>query len=256
MKPALIDRLLKPKVLFCTYAVLIFAAYMQPLDQSLFTPNLVGNTPPPFFVGLYLATWVAPSLPALIALLTQVGSRQIPSVFAKLFTFLLVAAGLCLTLAVGVFSLFSDTQILHGLTLTIAVASSILIWSGDDGKPRPSRVAKLGISVSTIAALWSLMTVPMILGQARFIADGSTYCIAHHSRNSPVETLHELRGFSFYTEKTGYKSTSEWFFHGLMIVDHLEGQKFYNWSPRRWRFDLVARPNLLFEPVSNVCVPN
>ena len=229
---------------------------MQPLDQSVFTPNRFGRTLPLTIQGIYLVTWLAPVLPLILAGLVLLGLRLIPSAVAKTLAAFSVTAGLFLTLASGAFSLSSTTQWLHELTLTVAVASSFLIWSGRDGELQPSRTAKLGIAAATIAALWSLMTVPMIRIQAHVIADGSPYCIAEHSPDSPVETLHELRGFSFYTTNTGYKSTSEWFFHGLMIVDQPDGHKIYNWSPRRWRFDLVARPDILVEPVRDVCVPH
>ncbi|WP_172978460.1 hypothetical protein [Ruegeria sp. THAF33] len=161
-----------------------------------------------------------------------------------------------LTLFGMVLSLGSDTQILHGVTLTTAVAASFLFWSGSGGQPQPSLVAKIGISIGTIAALWSLLTVPMILVQAHFIADGAPYCIAEHSKNAPVEAVRDLRGFSFYTTATGYKSTSKWYFHGLMIVDHPDAQRVYNWSPGRWRFDLVERPDAMLVSVRNVCVPS
>lgn len=246
----------KLTVFFCAYAALIFAAYMQPLNQSVFTPNSVGNGSLTFVLGVYLLAWVAPALPALIALLTLAGLSQIPAHYARWLAVSAMVVGLLLTLASGVFSLFSGTQVLHGVTLTIAVASSFLIWSGRDGKAQPSRLAILGNAVSTTAALWSLLTVPMILIQAHYIAAGSPHCIAYHLPNSPVETLHELRGFSFYTENTGYKSTSEWFFHGLMIVDHPDGLEVYNWSPRRWRFDLISQPDVLIAPVRHVCVPS
>jgi len=205
---------------------------------------------------MYLCAWLAPVIPLVVAGFVLMGIRQIPARLANVLAVVSLAAGLFLTLASGVFSLFSTTQQLHGVTLTIAVASSFAIWSGRDRNPRPSRIAKLGIAGTTITALWSLLSVPMILIQSYAVADGSPYCIAHHSPGSPVEAIYELRGFSFYTVATGYKSTSEWHFHGLMIVDHPDKQRIYNWTPRRWRFDLVERPDVLIEPVRNVCVPS
>ncbi|WP_298853373.1 hypothetical protein [uncultured Ruegeria sp.] len=86
-----------------------------------------------------------------------------------------------LTLASGVFGPFTDIQALHGISLTIAIASSFLIWSGRGHKPQSSWAAKVGISVSTLTALWSLFTVPMVLIQAHMISNGAPYCIAEHA---------------------------------------------------------------------------
>ncbi len=229
---------------------------MMLLNQSVFTPNQFGRTPSSPIQIMYLCVWLAPLIPLIVAGFVLKGMRRIPAWLAKLFAGVSLAAGLFLTLASGVFSLFSTTQLLHGVTLTVAVASSFLIWAGHDHDADPSWIAKLGIAGTTIAALWSLLTAPMILIQSHAIADGSPYCIAHHSPDAPVEAIHELRGFSFYTEATGYKSTSEWYFHGLMIVDHPEEQRVYNWSPRRWRFDLVERPDVLIIPIRDVCAPS
>ncbi|WP_109313411.1 hypothetical protein [Ruegeria sp. AU67] len=234
--------------------MLIFIAYMQPLDPQLFEPNTDRKALLLFIQGLFLLVWLIPAAPMCIGGLALLGMCPISRLLAVFLAISSVVIGLLLTLASGVLALFSDTQLLHGISLTIAIASSFLIWSGRDGKPNPSRTAKIGISISTLIALWSLLTIPMLLFQARLIADGSPYCIAEHSENSPIEALHELRGFSFYTTKTGYKSTSEWYFHGLMIVDHPDDQRVYNWSPRHRRFDLVERPDALIEPVRNVCV--
>ncbi len=229
---------------------------MQPLDGSVFEPDRFGRSRPLFIQIMYLSAWFAPAVPLILAGCASLGMRVIPAMLARVFVVISVAAGVILTLASGVFSLASTTQLLHGVMLTISVASSFAIWSGQDGEPCPSQKAKLGIASATIVALWSLLTVPMILVQARVITDGYPYCIAEHSENSPIEALHELRGFSFYTTATGYKSTSEWYFHGLMIVDYPDEQRIYNWSPRLWRFDLVERPDALIIPVREVCVPS
>lgn len=234
---------------------MMFLAYFQPIDPSAFEPNQFGSGPPHWIQAVFLTTWFAPIVPLFVAGLALMGMRLIPVTLAVTLGAVSIAAGLFVTVASSAFSLGSDTELLHGVSLSIAVGSSFLIWSGDKGKPRPSRFAKLGILVTTVTALWSLSTVPMILTQARHIAAGSPFCIAHHAPNSPIEALHELRGFSFYTVSTGYKSTSEWYFHGLMIADHPEEQRVYNWSPRRWRFNLVERPDTLIEPVRNACVP-
>ncbi|WP_170326843.1 hypothetical protein [Ruegeria arenilitoris] len=205
---------------------------------------------------MYLVVWIAPAVPLILSAMTLTGLRGIPTFLAHTLFAVTLLFGVFFTIASGVLSLFSTTQLLHGFSLTMALGFGFLIWSEQDGKVRPSRFAKLGMAVSVIPALWSLLTVPMILIQTRVIAGGSPYCIAEHAENSPIETLHQLRGFSFYTAETGYKSTSEWYFHGLLIVDDTAEERIYNWSPRRWRFDLVERPDALIKQVTNLCVPS
>jgi len=246
---------MKFKLLFCLYAALVFVAYFHPLDLSVFSTRN-GKTYPHLIVVMYLSGWAAPMLPAFIACCSLLGLNRFSPFQAKLLATLSVVAGLFLTLASGVLTLFSVTQALRGLTLTIAVASSFLIWSGKDDRAQPSLWAKACLSVATLAALWSVLTVPNILLQARWIADGSPYCIAHHRRDTEVRSLPEMRGFSFFTTNTGYKSTSKWYFHGLLIVDRQGEQMIYNWSPRRWRFDLVTKPDVFVIPVRDVCVPH
>lgn len=247
---------LKYQILFGLYAALVFLAYIQPLDMTVFEPDQNGNRAPVWVQGAYFSAWIAPAMPLFFAGYSLMGMRQIPVGYVRFFALFSLAFGLLLTFTGLMFSLGSDTEILHGVTLTIAVASSVLIWSGSVEKPPPSRVAKTGIFVGTLAALWSLLTVPMILVQSHIIADGSPYCIANHSSNAPIEALHELRGFTFYTNATGYKSTSGWYFHGLMIVDLPSEQRVYNWSPGRWRFDQVEQPDILIAPVRNACTPS
>lgn len=236
--------------------MLIFAAYIQPVNPYLFEADADKKALLFLFRGLFLSLWLIPAIPAFIGGFILLGMKPIPRLLARFLAGISVVLGLFLTLASGVFGPFTDTQALHGTSLTIAIASSFLIWSGRDGKPQPSRVAKVGILVATLIALWSVLTVPMVLVQARLISNGAPYCIAEHAENSPVEALFELRGFSFYTTKIGYKSTSKWYFHGLMIVDNPDEQRVYNWSPRRWRFDLIERPDALLKPVRNACVPS
>lgn len=246
---------LRHPTLFLSYAILVFVAFFHPLDPSVVT-SLQTGTGVSFWVSmLFLLAWLAPTIPLTLAGLQLVGMRSITARLASVLAVVTVAVGLFLTLASTVFSLGSDTQLLRGTSLTIAIASSFLFWAKGEGGASTSNWAKLGLSLAALAALWSVLTIPMIKIQSRIIADGSPYCIAHHDQNSPVQALAELRGFSFYTEATGHKSTSRWYFHGLLIVNHPEEQRVYNWSPRRWRFDPIERPDLFIQPLRNACIP-
>lgn len=147
--------------------MLIFAAYIQPLDPYLFEADTDKKARLLLFQSLFFSLWLIPAIPAIVGGLALLGMFPIPRLLARILAGFSVVLGLFLTLASGAFGPFTDTQALHGVSLTIALASSFLIWSGLNGKPQPSWAAKIGISVATVTALWSLLTVPVVLVQAR-----------------------------------------------------------------------------------------
>ncbi|WP_120633398.1 hypothetical protein [Ruegeria sp. EL01] len=246
---------MKIRVLFSVYALLIFAAYFEPLETRVF--DLLDKYDS-FFVSIavavYLLVWFAPLVPTLIVSLIWIGLRTIPNPLAYVLSFATFAFGLFVTLIFWFFEASPTSTLLvlsHGFTLSTAVASSILI-SAD----KPPRLAGTGIVLSAIAAVWSLKAVPVTTVQAARIANGAPYCIAHHRLNSAISSPLELRGFSFYSTRTYLNSNTNWHFHGLMVVQRVDEFEFYNWSPRRLRFDRIQNPDLYEAPVRNVCTPD
>ena len=149
----------------------------------------------------------------------------------------------------------SDLVWMHGVILTFAVASSAVVWGG----PLENRLAAFfgyaGLVVSAAAATWSLLSVPAVILQSNTVSNGSRMCVAHHLPSPDIGSIWELRGFRFYTTATGYKRTSNWYFHAIMAVDGPEGRQYYNWPPRKFRFDLIERPERLMVPVWGLCDP-
>ncbi|MEO1159577.1 MAG: hypothetical protein AAFW74_03845 [Pseudomonadota bacterium] len=144
--------------------------------------------------------------------------------------------------------------LLHGCALISGVAGAILWITAKRPAGWITVPARALVAVSVLAACWSLASIPAALTQAGMIADDRPFCLAHHG-SGPVTSIADLRGFRFYTDKTGYKSTSRWYFHGTMTVRGPEGDLHYNWSPRRFRFELIESPQLMHARVNNDCDP-
>jgi hypothetical protein len=125
-----------------------------------------------------------------------------------------------------------------------------LFWIGREGL-KPSAIPAIG-------AVWSLASVAVVLVSVHRLADGAPFCLAHHGYHSTVvESVWELRWFSFYTTETGYKDTSTDYFHGVLAVETPKGDKIYNWSPRGMRFDPIDRPHLFRNPsLMSPCSPS
>ena len=112
------------------------------------------------------------------------------------------------------------------------------------------------VAAVTAGAFLSLLGAFVVVGQSALIADGRPYCVARHDAERAVRSLGEVRLFSFYTTATGYKSTSRWWFHGVLTVDDPTGTRYYNWSPRLFRFDRIERPYVQLQPVTDLCEPS
>jgi hypothetical protein len=147
--------------------------------------------------------------------------------------------------------------LIHGFALTFGVIAGLFILSMDNIQAPPFRfwlfcLFPLG------AALWSLTAVPVVLMQARIIAGDGAFCIAERTNegNQEIRNLWGLRGLSFYTTLSGYKTTSSWYFHGILRVKAAEGKiQSYNWSPGYMTFQRIENPHLLMVNPSNACRP-
>ena len=108
---------------------------------------------------------------------------------------------------------------------------------------------------ASAVAVWSLSVAAIIAISAQRIGDGRPYCLARHGDPGAVETLAALRGLSFRATRSGYKSTSNWFLHGILIVETGTLPEVYNWSPRRLRFDRLTEPGHLIVDPRGTCQP-
>jgi hypothetical protein len=109
--------------------------------------------------------------------------------------------------------------------------------------------------------LWSLSTGASAAYQASGIADGRPYCIATTTAAipgqdyGPIRSLEELRGVRLYTWATGYKSTSSWYFHAVLIVGIEQPLQYWNWSISRSRFEPFVEPAGFHASVKQACQP-
>ena len=144
----------------------------------------------------------------------------------------------------------------HGLSLTLAVSASILMLATQN-RSKPFKTAPVILLLAPLAvALWSLVSGVAVVWQANRLADNHAFCVAAHDHSAPIRTFAQLRGLSFYTTASGYKSTSRWYFHGLLIVKTDTGKDYYNWSPRRMKFQQIKHPERFKISPLNVCRPH
>lgn len=117
------------------------------------------------------------------------------------------------------------------------------------------RLALATAAFPIVIAIWSLGSGAAAASGANLIADGRDYCVAGHG-GPPVRSWAELRGVALYTDRAGYKSTSRWYFHAVLLVDDADGGASFNWSPRRLRWERLEYPERLIEPVRGSCEPS
>jgi len=167
----------------------------------------------------------------------------------------------CLPLALSaiLFSGPGDTRLAFHLAALLAanLAALHLLLRRLRGRfrRRPAiSIAALGFV--TLASAVSVSHAGAVWGDARRVAEGDPFCLAwHDTKGAPVRWIGDLRLSRFYLTKTGFKSTSRWYFHGVMIVRRASGDAYYNWSLRHLRFDRVADEASFFARVAGSCDP-
>ncbi|MET3598427.1 hypothetical protein [Martelella mangrovi] len=238
-------------ILLPATAALILVGFIQPLDQKGFVDLM--------FIGrvVYLLDWSAPILPAAMVLLRFARPRPASPALVWPIAIIVFLIGLSLTFFSSAFAsnLSLPLMVTQGSVLSLAVASGILSLAIGHSNSNTARLAMSGMVLSAVAAIWSLLSVPAAVFQANQTAASHPFCIAHHGSSADVDSLWDLRGFSFYTTATGYKSTSTWYFHGILIVEGNDGLQYFNWSPRHFRFDRIDHPERYIASLNNLCVP-
>lgn len=201
------------------------------------------------FGGVLAFVDLVPALPLLLALAGLAG-KHIGWGVALGVTLVSAIPAAVLTLGASYDSGGGGTIILlEGLALTLGVWGMLWCLAG---KAALGRVLH---GVAVLAALWSLATPFMVMRSAGQLAGGAAICIARHEKDRPITSWAELRGVSFHTDRSGYKDTSAWFLHGVMLVDRGQGIEAWNWSPRTMRFDRLERPGDLVVTPLGVCQP-
>lgn len=74
--------------------------------------------------------------------------------------------------------------------------------------------------------------------QASWLSAGQPYCISSDGARgyTQIDSIFDLRGTNLFTERTGYKDTSRWFFHGVLAVQVGDRSIYWNWSKKWTRF--------------------
>ena len=156
----------------------------------------------------------------------------------------IAALGALMFLVSGFFSLFAGPGALHVFLFGFA------IWASTSGiAARSSGTGALRMGAAGLVAFWSLVAMPVTAVQAIALADGQPYCLAIHGLGPA--SLTDLHGITFRTDRTGYKDSSRWYFHGILM----SAGNVWNWSPRPMRFDGVGRPDGQLEDPRDACVP-
>ncbi|WP_319774544.1 hypothetical protein [Breoghania sp.] len=144
----------------------------------------------------------------------------------------------------------------RALALALSSLALLRLLTSAPSPAPSSRLAWTMIGIAAAISVWSLAGMIWISYSASAIAGDRPYCLAFHSREvKPVRSFSELRYFSFFTTYSGYKRSSHWYFHGVLIVNAKEGRQVYNWSPRRFAWDRVHNPEILLENPVSACDP-
>ena len=222
-------------------------------------PDSVGNQDgiPIYWHILFSATALVPVIPILFAGLRFGLNKPLRSyVTIPILLAVLIFGGL-LTVVLAAFSGAGAVIVLiHGSSLTVAVAASVHLLARDATKGDVKSFAGVALIYPAVVALWSIAASIYALGHAHFLANGRNYCFAEHAAMRQLQSPLLLRGLSFYTTATGYKSTSRWYYHGLLIIDRDGDPQVYNWSPRRLHFDRIENPKGHIAGIEWACTPS
>lgn len=234
-------------------SALIFAGFIQPI-----APGFMAERVNILVRVAYFLSWSAPLVPAATVLMRLAMLRPASLSLVWSATIIAFLTGMVLTLFGLAFAsaLSGPLLLTQGSVLSLAVASGILWLASGQINRGATRLALAGMALSAAVAVWSLLSVPAVVFQAHQTAAGSPFCITHHNSSSVVNSLWDLRGFSFYTTASGYKSTSTWYFHGILIVDGDDGLGYFNWSPRHFQFDRIDHPERFIASLENLCTPS
>lgn len=200
---------------------------------------------------------ISPLLPVSIALINLVARGPLNKSLTMGFAILFAIGGTLISLLVAAVSgVGTSIVLIHGLSLTVAVSVSPLLLSAPPGLRALISGPFLALIGPMVVALWSLTSMIAIAWQANSLSENRPLCLALHSHDTDgIESFAELRGLSFYSTLSGLKSTSKWYFHGILIVDSAGKREVFNWSPRRMMFNKVEYPDRYTASPLNVCAP-
>ena len=190
-------------------------------------------------------------LPLLLALLRAATSRRLPPWLSTILMIGITGLGVAITMLSAIVGAGSNLTIANGLILILGITAMVRHLE----RAGQCRTAFKGLAIAAFGAVWSLGAGLAAGIGAVTLAGDAPYCLATQSLAGPVQSLAALRGLSFYTNQSGYKSTSHWFFHGILIVADPQGDTYYNWSPRHLRFEGLSNPDRQIASPLHICTP-
>lgn len=235
--------------------IILLGFFPRPADMDFASAFGTKNT------GVYLtklAVQVSPAIPLVLCLIYAFSIFRLNIAWTITFSVIIGLVGALLTLSVAAFSGPGfEIVFAQGTSLTLAIVGGVLLLTAKLDEWAKTRVmAVSGLTAGILAALWSLFSAVSVVYQTVQLTQGLPFCLAYHSNEiAEIEAFSDLRGFSFYTTKTGYKDSSSWFFHAVLIVDTENEIRLYNWSPRNLRFYPVKLRSRLIIPIGNSCLP-
>lgn len=244
--------------LFWLEAGLIFAGFMpRPADLNFFvsTDGDSLSTPSWFSLSDVFSVLVGivqlmPAAPLAVGLWLALCGPCLPAALATFLAGMSLWIGWALTLVTCAFAGPGATlTFLYGGTLTVAIWASLALLSKAAPSARRQRRVRAALALASLAALWSLAAMAVAQISAKRIAAQRPYCLLRHDSFSPADP----RGFFSYTSASGYKDSSTWYFHGLLLIETASGPAVYNWSPRRLRFDPIAQPEVFTAALPTAC---
>jgi hypothetical protein len=124
----------------------------------------------------------------------------------------------------------------------------------------PQVIRGMAVAVILGVSAWSWAVMAAAWRSATQLADGAPYCIAVSSGGPedyvPIASALRLRGSQFFTEHSGYRDASRWFFNGVLVVRGPDGPRFHNWSYRAWRFEPLPGDGTRFiARLDRACTP-
>jgi hypothetical protein len=124
----------------------------------------------------------------------------------------------------------------------------------------PRVIRGMAVAVILGVSVWSWAVMAAAWRSATGLADGAPYCIAVSSGGPEdyvvIPTALRLRGSQFFTEHSGYRDQSRWFFNGVLVVQGADGRRFHNWSYRSWRFEpLPGDGSRFIARLDRACTP-
>lgn len=233
-------------------AVLFFLAFFQ---LNFFPYEFDGNRADIISMWVNVA-YLAPLFPVLIIVIRRVVRRSFPLYVVIGGGILIFVLGFLTTVFYWALTNGRSLPFVHGSIIMIAIISWWVFCFSESSLVLLRRLAYYFMLFVTVFSVLSLVTPAVVIAQSRYIAKGNPFCVGEHGSGQSVSSISDLRLFSFYTTKSGYKLNSNWYFHGVLIVEQPSRYlEFYNWSVRTLTFEEVHNNSRLVVSVRGSCWP-